>query len=256
MTDPSMLACIDDRTESERAFHDARYRNDPRADQEKFYSGLGESQRRFAELLAGFATGNVVVEFGCGVDSLAPHLAERGVEVVGIDISPVAVEVAQAEAAARGLKGATFRVMNAESLDFSDQSVDGVIGTAVLHHLDVASAFAEMSRVLKPDGRAVFLEPLGHNPLINWYRNRTPEARTRHEHPLRWQDFRLAHRWFQEVKVETFHLVSILTSPISESRWGQPLHRIASAVDRRILVVNERLRWQAWIAVSEFRSPR
>jgi hypothetical protein len=35
-----------------------------------------------------------------------------------------------------------------------------------------------------PAGWALFSEPLGHNPLVNWYRNRTPEQRTEDEHPL------------------------------------------------------------------------
>jgi SAM-dependent methyltransferase len=251
-----MATTMDDRIEQERAFHDDRYRNDPRAAQDKFYEGLGESEGRFAELVARFQPGDRVLELGCGIDSLAFALAERGVDVVGIDISPVAVEKATAEAETRGLTNASFRAMNAEALDFEDASFDGVIGTAVLHHLDVASACSEMGRVLRPNGRAVFIEPLGHNPVINWYRNRTPEARTEHEHPLRWADYALAQRFFEEVQVETFHLFAILTSPIAGRAWGRPLHRLTTAVDRRVLAVKERVRWQAWIAVSEFRRPR
>ena len=126
----------------------------------------------------------------------------------------------------------------------------------MLHHLDLTSAYAEMSRVLRPGGRAVFFEPLGHNPLINWYRNRTPEARTPHEHPLCRQDYHLASQWFEEVHVETFHLFGILTSPFSQRGWAKPLHRLASGIDRRVLAIGDRLRWHAWIAVSEFRVQR
>lgn len=251
-----MIISIDDRIESERAFHDARYRSDPRALQHNFYTGLAESHDRFRALLAEFAAGDRVVEFGCGLDTFALDLAERGVEVVGIDISPVAVERARAAALGSDSTGASFRVMNAESLEFEDESVGGVIGAGVLHHLDLASAYAEMSRVLRPGGRAVFFEPLGHNPLINWFRNRTPEARTPHEHPLCRQDYSLASEWFEEVHVETFHLFGILTSPFSQRRWGKPLHRLASGIDRRVLATGDRLRWHAWIAVSEFRVQR
>ncbi len=251
-----MGTTIDERLEHERAFHDDRYRNDPRAAQDKFYDGLGESEGRFRDLVGQFEPGQRVLELGCGINSLAFGLAAKDVEVVGVDISPVAVEQARARAAELGLTAATFVVMNAEVLEFADDSFDGVVGTAVLHHLDVAAACSEMSRVLRPAGRAVFIEPLGHNPLINAYRHSTPESRTEFEHPLRWQDYSLARRFFQEVQIETFHLMAILTSPVANRWWGRPLHKFASALDRRILGLSERMRWQGWIAVSEFRRPK
>src|SRR3546814_4334755 len=46
------------------------------------------------------------------------------------------------------------------------------------------------SRVLRPGGRAVFIEPLGLNPAIELYRRFTPSARTPDEHPLLRRDFR------------------------------------------------------------------
>lgn len=251
-----MSTTVEDRIEHERAFHDERYRDDPRAAQDKFYNGLEESDGRFQELVAGFAPGDRVLELGCGIESLAFGLARRGVEVVGIDISPVAVEKATAAAAEEGLTEASFRVMNAEVLEFADDEFDGVIGTAVLHHLDVAQAYAEMARVLRPDGRVVFIEPLGHNPLINAYRRRTPESRTEFEHPLRCEDFGLAQRYFGDVDVETFHLLAILTSPFAGRRWGRPVHAALTKVDRFLLGSSERMRWQGWIAVAELRSPR
>jgi ubiquinone/menaquinone biosynthesis C-methylase UbiE len=247
---------IDERLENERIFHDDRYRHDPREAQDKFYEGLAESEGRFHELVERFEPGQRVLELGCGIDSLAYRLADRGLEVVGIDISPVAVDKARAVAAEKESVRASFEVMNAESLAFDDNSFDGVIGTAVLHHLDVASACAEMSRVLRPGGRAVFIEPLGHNPAINAYRRRTPDSRTEFEHPLRWEDYGLAQRYFEDVQIDTFHLLAIVTSPFAGRWWGKHLHQLTTAIDRRVLAFSERLRWQGWIAVSEFRRPR
>ena len=146
-----------------------------------------------------------------------------------------------------------FEAICAEALDFDNESFDGVIGTAVLHHLDVVCAYCEMSRVLCDGGRAVFIEPLGHNPLINAYRRRTPENRTEFEHPLRCEDFTLAQRYFDGVHVEMYHLLAIITSPFASRPWGKLLHSALSWVDRRLLALNERMRWQAWIAVAELR---
>lgn len=250
-----MSTQLDERLEHERAFHDDRYRDESREAQDKYYEGLQESDGRFRDFVGQFEAGDRVLELGCGIDSIAFDLAARGVEVVGIDISPVAVELAQDEAARRELDGATFQTMNAEVLDFDANSFDGVIGTAVLHHLDVVCAYREMARVLRPGGRAVFIEPLGHNPLINAYRRRTPDNRTEFEHPLRCEDFTLAQRYFADVHVEMFHLFAILTSPIAKRAWGRPIHGAFSWIDRRLLQLSSRLRWQAWIAVAELRGP-
>ena len=97
----------------------------------------------------------------------------------------MAIEQAIEHARAEGLEDRlTFRVMDAEQLEFADDSFNLVCGSGVLHHLDLNRAYAEVARVLEPTGIGVFEEPLGHNPAINAYRRRTPEMRTVDEHPL------------------------------------------------------------------------
>src|SRR3546814_1101008 len=80
--------------------------------------------------------------------------------------------------------------MNAEAMTFPDDSFDLVFGSGIIHHLDIDRAFGEIARVLRPGGRAVFIEPLGLNPAIELYRRFTPSARTPDEHPLLRRDFR------------------------------------------------------------------
>lgn len=64
--------------------------------------------------------------------------------------------------------------MAAEQIDYLDASFDRVFGRAVLHHLDMTRAPAELARVLKPGGRAVFIEPLSENPLLDFIRDYVP----------------------------------------------------------------------------------
>lgn len=78
-----------------------------------------------------------------------------------------------------------FTLMDANALRFPDESFDLVFGKAILHHLDLARALNEIRRVLKLQGRFVFLEPLGVNPVAKLVRLLTPLARTPDERPLR-----------------------------------------------------------------------
>ena len=130
------------------------------------------------------------MEYGCGTGALAFDLAEQGSNSVAIDISPVAISEAEQVAHARGLT-ARFEEMNAEAMTFDNDSFDLVFGSGILHHLDMERATQEVIGVLRPGGRAVFIEPLGYNPIINAYRRVTPTMRTEDEHPLLRSDLEL-----------------------------------------------------------------
>ena len=81
-----------------------------------------------------------------------------------------------------------FRLMDAHSLEFEDESFDFVYGCAILHHLDYVRALDEVCRVLKPGGRILFVEPLGINPVGKLVRLMTPFARTVDEKPIMFKE--------------------------------------------------------------------
>jgi SAM-dependent methyltransferase len=164
--------------------------------------------------------GRRVLEYGCGQGSHAFLLAGKGAQVTAIDLSETAIEQARETARLKDLE-IDFRVMNAEVLDFEDDTFDIICGTAIIHHLDLRKAFCEVARTLRPTGFAIFMEPLGHNPLINLYRKLSSQLRTEDEHPLRIEDFELAHTFFREVDVHYFHLLSLLAVPFRETRFFQ-----------------------------------
>jgi ubiquinone/menaquinone biosynthesis C-methylase UbiE len=78
-----------------------------------------------------------------------------------------------------------FSLMDANNLEFADESFDMVFGSSILHHLDFVRALDEIQRVLKPEGRILFVEPLDNNPVGKIVRALTPQARTQDEQPLR-----------------------------------------------------------------------
>lgn len=237
----------------EQAFHDDRFEDETRSRARKYYE-VDAGASRYRAHLDQVHTGAHVLEYGCGSGSSAFDLAARGVLVTGIDLSPVGVQRARADATARGV-AAEFRVMNAEALELPDASFDVVCGSGILHHLDLDRALAEVGRVLKPYGRAVFFEPLGTNPLINLYRRLTPSMRTPDEHPLVAADLAEMRRRFEHVEVEPFNLLAIAGAPVRRLPGGGPIVRALQRLDRwlfQILPVTRRL---AWVAVIELAGP-
>ena len=66
-----------------------------------------------------------------------------------------------------------------------------VYGSGILHHLNMKNVCFEISRVLTNNGKIIFIEPLGTNPVINFYRRLTPKSRSVDEHPLIKTDFEI-----------------------------------------------------------------
>ncbi len=103
--------------------------------------------------------GDRVLEVGCGAGHLVKRLAERGIDIVGIDINPNAAEIA-----------GTDRVieMAADSLDFPADEFDAIVSVHAIEHIpELEAAAAEMARVLKPGGSALYIYPA--EPIMGLY---------------------------------------------------------------------------------------
>jgi SAM-dependent methyltransferase len=243
--------------ERERAFHDNAFAESIRAPLWSYYRITRASRLAFrASLLAEGLAGQHVLEFGSGASAQAFFLAQHGAHVTGIDISPVAVEQGRQRAASEHLEDRIeFRVMDAERLDFESAAFDLVCGSAVLHHLDLTLAYPEIARVLRPGGAGIFVEPLGHNPAINAYRQRTPELRTADEHPLLMDDLDQAREYFGEVEEQFFHLSSIAAIPLRNRQRFPMILSALDQLDRGLFRVAPAIRRQAWMTVLRLADP-
>jgi ubiquinone/menaquinone biosynthesis C-methylase UbiE len=132
-----------------------------------------------------------VLEVGCGLGTDGAQFAKAGADYTGIDLTEAAVDLARHRFELFNLQG-TFRIADAERLDFSDNSFDIVYSHGVLHHTpDTASAIREIHRVLKPGGRALVM--LYHRDSYN-YRVNISMLRRAGVHLLRWNSgFKLVH---------------------------------------------------------------
>jgi SAM-dependent methyltransferase len=217
------------RHQREAEFHDRVFTDESRSATDRFYSITASSKSFYRNYLLDHCQGRQVLEYGAGPHSHSPLMAPRGARVTGIDISMVAAAQYRTVARQRNVRDIQVCVMNAESLAFADDSFDLICGTGILHHLQLTQCFPEMARALRPGGAAVFIEPLGHNPFINAYRNMTPQLRTVDEHPLLAADLEFARRFFKRVDCTYFHLTSLLAIPFARARW---FPRMVSWLDR------------------------
>jgi 2-polyprenyl-3-methyl-5-hydroxy-6-metoxy-1,4-benzoquinol methylase len=112
-----------------------------------------------------------LLDVGCGPGNYAIQFAQVGYQVFGVDISPGNIDTAARLAARYNLAERTeFGVGTAERLDYPDGHFDVIVGIDILHHVEIHAAMLECLRVLKPDGVAVFKEPI-EAPLFDRLRN-------------------------------------------------------------------------------------
>ncbi|MFA6004193.1 MAG: class I SAM-dependent methyltransferase [Elusimicrobiota bacterium] len=152
--------------------------------------------------------GRSLLDLGCGAGEAAVYFAGQGARVSACDISPEMIAVTQRLSARHGAS-VEARTAAAERLPFPDANFDLVFANGVLHHTELLPALREVRRVLKPGGRAAFIEPLRHNPVIAVYRRLAADNRTPTERPLGFPDFSAVRAVFPRFRHREFWLFSL-----------------------------------------------
>lgn len=139
----------------------------------------------------GDLTGRHILDCGCGPGHTAIMFTRRGATVEGFDVSDSELEKARMLAAANKVD-ISYTKQWFEEIDYPDASFDLAFGSCVIHHVDIPRAAAQLGRVLKPGGTAIFIENSNRNPLLMLARSRlvgrmgVPKyGDDEEEHPLR-----------------------------------------------------------------------
>lgn len=167
-----------------------------------------------------------ILDFACGNGENGIYAAQCGADVIGIDIWPEGIENANLNAKqAEVADHCRFEVMDGENMTFPDNTFDLAVEYGALHHLDLHAACRELSRILKPEGKLICTEALRHNPLIHWYRKRTPNLRTQWEveHILGIHEIESGRKYFSALDIWTFYLAALSVVPLRRTFFFESL---------------------------------
>jgi SAM-dependent methyltransferase len=157
-----------------------------------------------------------VLELGCGTGYFTSELVRSGAEIVAIDVSPELLQLARAQHSAPNVR---YELQNAYAMSYPDASFDSVVGSSVLHHLEIQPALREIHRVLKPSGTIFFTEPNMLNPQIAvqknvpWIKRKlgdSPDETAFFRWPLRRS---LEKNRFREIRIEPFDFLHPALAP-------------------------------------------
>ncbi|MDA0999458.1 MAG: class I SAM-dependent methyltransferase [bacterium] len=176
-----------------------------------------------------------VLDYGAGEGWSSVILARRGAKVAAFDIAHGNALMASRRAAANGVGDrVALQEMAGERLGYRSGVFQAVYGNAVLHHVDLEAAGRELLRVLRPGGVAVFSEPWGGNPVLEFVRRHVPyrgKDRTPDERPLRVEDVEKLRALFPTLEIRPYQLLSMIRRQFP---W-RPLIRALEAADGRLL---------------------
>ncbi len=197
-----------------------------------FYKAIYNINEDFFSFLEKNAKNSEILDYGCGIGSFVDKVIKfKPKKIVGIDISEISINKAKKKAEELNIN-ANFSVDNCEKTKFASNSFDIIYGTGILHHLQINKCLDEIHRILKSNGHLIFVEPLGTNPIINFYRKLTPGARSKDEHPLVNKDFKYINNKFFDMKIKYYGFLTLVFFPFYKSPNNSKLFKLLVACDQ------------------------
>ena len=228
---------LSDINQRERKFHNQLHLtgNEDRTHQNKYYKALHALQKDFLKDLEIETNLKDVLDYGCGTGNFAEKVKSfNPKKIVAVDISEEAIKKARKNLKINSEK-IEFRVENCEKLNLNSDSFDVAYGGGILHHLDLNKSLEELKRILRKDGKIIFVEPLATNPIINIYRKLTPKARSVDEHPFTFDDIKLIKSTFKNVEIKYYGFFTLLFFKFYRYPETSRFFKLLSAIDKLFL---------------------
>ncbi|OQW46785.1 MAG: hypothetical protein A4S09_02425 [Proteobacteria bacterium SG_bin7] len=201
----------------------------------KYYSTVEKSSSYVENWLKTHVPGKTFLDYACGNGMNAIRAANFGAALaIGLDISDVSIKNARAEAEKQNLTEKTYFIQgDCENTGLPSDSVDVILCSGMLHHLDLNHAFPELKRILKAGGKILCVEALDYNPVIKLYRSRTPSMRTEWEknHILSLKDLRFAKNFFHVEDVNYWHFTSVAAAFIKIESLKETMLKLFNGID-------------------------
>ncbi|MDB9760955.1 class I SAM-dependent methyltransferase [Pelagibacteraceae bacterium] len=215
----------------EKEFHNKLQSRNKGRFENIFYKALYNMFKDFNAVLSDKTKDKIVLDYGCGIGSITEKIAKLNpVKLFGIDISEISIDKAKKNAKNSNLQ-IIYTVDNCENTKFKTGTFDLIFGSGILHHLDLKKSVYEINRILKNSGEMIFLEPLGTNPLINFYRKLTPKSRSVDEHPFVKKDFDFINSLFKEVTIAYYGFFTLLFFMFYKNPQKSLVFRMVSKLD-------------------------
>jgi ubiquinone/menaquinone biosynthesis C-methylase UbiE len=124
--------------------------------------------------LARFRPGSKLLDVGSNMGQYTTLFAERGFQMVGIDLSDKAIEIAKKNAQMLDYKHLEYFQADTEDLNlFEDETFDGVLSFSTLRYVpNLRKAVKEIHRVTKNNGTAVLDFPNKYCPWFTLLKNK------------------------------------------------------------------------------------
>lgn len=235
----------------EKEYHDRVFKegSDARDKALVYYSITSISNRYYLDYLeTKIGKDKNLLEYGCGAGGDLNLYKSTSTNLYGIDISSEAIDLAKRKCEQLDISS-NYTVSDAEETNFENDFFDAVVGSGIIHHLNIDKAMSELSRIIKKNGVCIFHEPMGHNPIINLYRYLTPNMRTPDEHPIIVNDFDIMHKYFKKVEVKYFYLISLISFLFRKTFFFNTLNNFLITVDNYIFKLCPWLGKHSWVSV-------
>ncbi len=240
---------LSDENKRERDFHDNLHKGEGERFENRFYKALGNMFVDFDQEIQNDCKDKNILDYGCGIGlNTEKYLKYLPKKITGIDISEISLQKARKRVKLYENQKVEFKQDNCENLSLENESFELVYGTGVLHHLKLDLAIKEIARVLKKDGKIIFVEPLGTNPIINLYRWMTPKARSQDEHPFNEKDFAFMRNHFKDLKFKYYGFLTLIFYPFYGNQSSSKFFNLLSNFDQ-YLFKSRFLRKFAWSAL-------